>query len=137
MADPKFGVRIFSVDEANLLLPLVRGELSRLRALRKVIVARQSQVDIEEMTGGGKAESSTRVEGLLREIERDVHAFHRATEELHAAGCELKDLDKGLVDFHGLLDGEIVYLCWMEGEDSVTHWHALDAGFNGRQKLDL
>lgn len=135
MADPKFGVRIFSVEEANLLLPLVRGELARLRALRKVIVGSQSQVDIEEMAGGqGKA---ARIEALLRRIERDVHAFHRATEELQAAGCELKDLDKGLVDFYGLVGGEVVYLCWMEGEDSVTHWHALDAGFNGRQKLDL
>ena len=135
MAEPKFGIHILSLDEANTLLPLVRGELVRLRELRRQIVTRQSLVDVEEMAGGGPA-SKGRIEELLREIERDVHIFHRATEELNAAGCELKDLDKGLVDFYGMREGEIVYFCWADGEAQVGHWHTLDSGFKGRKLLE-
>lgn len=136
MAEPKFGIHIFSLDEANLMLPLIRGELSRLRELRKVIVARQSLVDVEEMAGGNDSQSRAKIELLMREIESDVHIFHRAIEELHALGCELKDLDKGLIDFYGMHDNEVVYFCWMDGEEQVSHWHTLDSGFKGRKKLE-
>ena len=135
MAEPKSGIHIFSLDEANLMLPLVRGELARLREMRRQIVARQSLVDIEEMTGQDDPLTHRRIAELLRDIERDVHAFHRASEELHAAGCELKDLDKGLVDFYGMRENDVVYFCWMDGEDSISHWHTLDSGFKGRKKL--
>jgi hypothetical protein len=28
-----------------------------------------------------------------------------------------------------------VYLCWKLGEDRITWWHEVDAGFAGRQPL--
>jgi hypothetical protein len=136
MAEPQSGIRIFSLEEANLLLPLVKGELARLRELRKRIVSRQSMVDIEEMTGAGEPASQERIGQILREIEADVHVFHRLSEELNATGCELKDLDNGLIDFYGMHGGEVVYFCWKEGEECVSHWHTLDSGFKGRKKLE-
>ena len=33
------------------------------------------------------------------------------------------------------MDDHEVYLCWRLGEPEVGHWHDLDAGFAGRQKL--
>jgi hypothetical protein len=39
------------------------------------------------------------------------------------------------VDFPALRDGREVYLCWQEGEDEITHWHEIDAGFAGREEL--
>jgi hypothetical protein len=39
------------------------------------------------------------------------------------------------VDFYGLQEGRLVFLCWRLGEDRVTHWHELDAGFAGRQEI--
>jgi hypothetical protein len=50
-------------------------------------------------------------------------------------GCELKDIDMGLVDFPALREGRVVYLCWRYGEDRLRYWHELDAGFAGRQPL--
>ena len=52
-----------------------------------------------------------------------------------AAGIELKDYFTGLIDFPCRMDGREVYLCWRLGEPEVGHWHELDAGFAGRQKL--
>jgi hypothetical protein len=28
-----------------------------------------------------------------------------------------------------------VYLCWRYGEPSVQHWHELEGGFAGRQRI--
>jgi hypothetical protein len=28
-----------------------------------------------------------------------------------------------------------VFLCWERAEDDITHWHAIDEGFSGRQPL--
>jgi hypothetical protein len=33
------------------------------------------------------------------------------------------------------MDGREVYLCWRLGEPEVAHWHELNEGFAGRQKL--
>ena len=47
----------------------------------------------------------------------------------------LRDLDRGLVDFPALRDGEEIYLCWVDGEPDIAFWHGLDAGFAGREPL--
>ena len=39
------------------------------------------------------------------------------------------------VDFPARLEGREVYLCWQLGEPEVLHWHAMDAGFAGRQPI--
>ena len=48
----------------------------------------------------------------------------------------VRDLERGLIDFPSLLDGDEVYLCWLLDEPSVGHWHAVEAGFGGRRPLD-
>jgi hypothetical protein len=50
-------------------------------------------------------------------------------------GVELKDYFTGLVDFPSRLEGREVYLCWRFEEAEVCHWHELNAGFAGRQKI--
>ena len=55
--------------------------------------------------------------------------------ELEQIGCEFKGFDQGLVDFHGRLDEREILWCWKFGEDRITHWHELEAGFAGRQPL--
>ncbi len=56
-------------------------------------------------------------------------------EELSNVGCVFKGFDDGLVDFHSRIEGRDVFLCWRLGEEEITHWHELDAGFAGRQEL--
>jgi hypothetical protein len=55
--------------------------------------------------------------------------------ELNGLGIQLKDFYTGLVDFPCWMEGREVLLCWKQGEPGVDHWHELDAGFAGRQKL--
>jgi hypothetical protein len=58
-------------------------------------------------------------------------------EALQELGVAVKDLDRGLVDFPALRDGEEVLLCWQLGEEKVGYWHGVDEGFAGRRELPL
>jgi len=49
---------------------------------------------------------------------------------------EVRDLDVGLVDFLGLREGRVIYLCWSVDEPTLAYWHELNAGYRGRQPLD-
>ena len=56
--------------------------------------------------------------------------------ELEGMGVQLKDFDRGLIDFPSLRDGRVVLLCWQLGEgDELEWWHDMDAGFGGRTPL--
>jgi hypothetical protein len=56
--------------------------------------------------------------------------------ELEVLGVQLKDFDRGLIDFPSLRDGRVVLLCWQMGEgDQLEWWHDIDAGFAGRTPL--
>jgi hypothetical protein len=77
-------------------------------------------------------ETFTRVRALL--ADGDLDKAQAALSVLEEVGIEIKAAD-GLVDFRSLRDGEVVYLCWRFPEDSITHWHAIDAGFAGRRPI--
>ena len=55
--------------------------------------------------------------------------------KLTELGCELKDLESGLVDFPSYRGADLVYLCWQQGEPRVEFWHDLTSGFAGRRPL--
>ncbi len=57
--------------------------------------------------------------------------------ELEQVGCVFKGFELGLVDFYGRLDDRDVLWCWKRGEIEITHWHEIDGGFAGRQRLPL
>lgn len=137
MAEPRPGLKFFSLDEANEMLPKVRTQIKLLREVRKRIVSKQALVDIEELTApsGGRVDRQ-RQDQLLGEIEQDVHSFHKTLEAFQGMGCELKDLERGLVDFYSMRGNDVVFLCWMDGEDSIQWWHPLDSGVKGRKPIE-
>ena len=51
-------------------------------------------------------------------------------------GILVKDIDKGLIDFLSIRDGQEVYLCWKHGEDELSFWHDVNKGYGGRQPID-
>ena len=62
--------------------------------------------------------------------------FTNELAELESLGVQLKDFERGLIDFPSLRDGRVVLLCWQLGEgDEVEWWHDVDAGYAGRTPL--
>jgi hypothetical protein len=134
MPDPGY-IRFFTVDEANAALPSVRERVLALRETRRRVRDLQAKTDVEELTLAGTTLDRGPLRALIEETRDAMAEFQRGLALLRALGCELKDLDRGLVDFYARRGDDVVYLCWMEGEDSLAWWHPLDAGFQGRAPL--
>ncbi|HKP44972.1 MAG TPA: DUF2203 domain-containing protein [Pyrinomonadaceae bacterium] len=125
-------MKLFTVEEANALLPVVRQILQRLRSSRKSLSAyqRQARTAAEQADqGGGGIDAGLLYAQLLTK-------FAAQMTELETLGVQLKDFDRGLVDFPSLRDGRVVLLCWQLGEgDELEWWHDIEAGFAGRTPL--
>jgi hypothetical protein len=125
-------MKLFTVEEANSLLPTVRGILNRIRRchrkLSKHRAVAKSAAQAAERGGGGVASGVQYAEILMQ--------LTGMISELEALGVQIKDFDRGLVDFPSLREGRVVLLCWQMGEgDQLEWWHDVDAGFAGRTPL--
>ena len=126
-------MKLFNVEEANALLPTVRVIVAGLaRDYARVVAAREAaQAAAErakEAGGGFMLGGGLYVSALTGLAER--------AGQLEALGVQLKDYERGLIDFPAMRDGRVVLLCWQLGEgDRIEWWHDLEAGFAGRQPL--
>ena len=129
--------RHFTREEATALLEEVRPVAEALVAHRRaltVAAARRAMITARISGNGGDFDPQEPRE-LDEQLEREAEAVKRAVEQLQRLGVLVKDLDRGLVDFPAIRDGEEVYLCWIDGETDIGFWHHLDAGYTGRQPL--
>jgi Uncharacterized conserved protein len=129
--------KLFTIEQANAMLPLVKAITSDLSRLAGEVVERRHRLAIltagrDLKAGDPYADELAQTEA---ELESDVVRIQEYIAELRALGVEPKGAMEGLVDFPSLMDGRIVYLCWRLGEPEVLHWHELEAGFAGRQSL--
>ena len=129
--------RLFTVEEANAMLPLVRAIVTDLAQLSKDVVERRERLGHLRANREGRASDiySDEVAEIEAELERDTQQLYDYVEELRQLGVEPKNGPEGLVDFPSLVDDRIVYLCWRLGEPEVMFWHDIEAGFAGRQPL--
>jgi hypothetical protein len=126
-------MKLFTIQEANALLPSVRIMLRKIqRAHKKLSLyrdeARKAAEAAEKQGGGGVADGMAYARALTN--------LTVQMSELEGLGVQLKDFERGLVDFPSLRDGRVVLLCWQMGEgDELEWWHDVDAGFAGRTPL--
>lgn len=129
--------KLFTVDEANRTLPLVRpivrDLLAEHRAWRDAIDCYELAIATDPGDDGIEADAAA-----LARSAAEAHAarIDACLRELTGIGCLFKGFDGGLVDFLSLREDRPVYLCWCHGEDAVTHWHDVDDGFGGRRPID-
>src|SRR3712207_6132596 len=127
-------MKLFTVEEANALLPTVRGVVRRIQRAYARVSAAQEQArlaaEAAAQGGGGMQGGASYVESLAELAE--------ASGELEGLGVQLKDYARGLIDFPTMREGRVVLLCWQMGEgDRVEWWHDLEAGFAGRRRQDV
>ena len=126
--------RLFTVNEANELLPtlrpLVEQILDNIRRLKSVgeTVIRNRQLDPDSPDLMEKLHQDAEIARLIGQVKGWV-------EEINACGCMCKGVEQGLIDFPCMLGTEVVFLCWQIGESSVGFWHRIEDGFAGRKPL--
>ncbi len=132
-------MRTFSLDEAQTLIPVLESLLKR--ALQAKDSAETVEQEIQQLSqriflNGGMLVAVAQV--ARRRAERDVavQQVKDTLQEIDAIGVQIKDIEKGLLDFPCRIGEETVLLCWQMGETEITHWHTVEAGFSGRQPID-
>jgi len=128
--------RIFTVEEANRTLPLVRRIVGDL--LDEYPRWRTAVSHYEVLSGGARADWGETPEllnarGAVTTLAERINGY---LGELSDIGCVFKGFDAGLVDFYSLREDRLIFLCWRLGEPAVEHWHEIDSGFSGRHPLD-
>jgi hypothetical protein len=135
---PSSGRKLFTVQEANATLPLVRAIVRDITALAQELLERDKRLKRYRASGEeydlspAHREEMEQAEDECLRLEDQLREYH---DELTQLGVELKDALRGLVDFPCWMDDRVVYLCWRLDEPAVAWWHEIDAGFAGRQKL--
>jgi hypothetical protein len=123
--------RLFTLAEANHLIPQLNTRLTSVRQAKAVLV--RTKEDIRKASaqaeyGGGSAVGPLYISSL-----QQISANLQAIQEL---GVLVKDLDLGLCDFPHLRDGRVVFLCWKLGEQEIRWWHETTTGYKDRYPLE-
>lgn len=126
--------RLFTVAQANAVIPAVEPLLDRMTVAAGRLIAAKGRLDelTEAMRANGAGREAAR---LQEEIERLVAELHDVVGACEEAGVEVKDFERGLVDFPARYQGRIVLLCYLAGEGEIRFWHEVDDGFAGRQPI--
>ncbi len=120
--------KLFTQTQANDLIGVVAPLLSGLQNDVKDAIRLQHE-------GQGLRPDSLRFQQIAEEL-RFVLESARATKlELDGLGVLVTDVEAGLVDFPSKLGAEMIYLCWAQGEDAVTHYHGLNQEAKTRRPL--
>ena len=126
--------KLFTINEANRLLPIVRPMIEKILETigylrtKSEFVIRAEKIDPETPNLMGRLQQNAEIAGLIKQINDSVN-------EIQEHGCVCKGVEQGLLDFPCLLGEEIVFLCWQYGEPEISYWHRIEDGFAGRRPL--
>ena len=128
--------RRFTLDEAESLLPRLTTLMLDVRERKQEHDRFQERVwQFERKMGSDGHLVEAQLNEARQEMEKAAAQVNSLIEKVEALGCEVKDIDQGLVDFRTVMEEREAYLCWKLGEPGIGWWHELETGFAGRRAL--
>ena len=119
----------YTREEAQALLPQLRQWLKRLNELRHELERCDKRLSSLMHSGNDLGGD------LVNKWIRTLTEMQELLGEFQRRDIQIKDLERGLLDFPAIIGGKEVFLCWEQDEDAVEFWHDLDTGFSGRERL--
>ena len=119
----------YSRDEARALLPRIRQWLQQLSKLRQQFTQLDGRL-AQRLAAGDDAGGE-----LVNNRIKCLVELARVRREFDGREIQIKDLDRGLIDFPAIIGGREVFLCWEQDEEDIEYWHDLDTGYAGRERL--
>lgn len=120
----------FTLDEARALLPQLRRIFRDAHRRRDLVRKTDAELG-QKLAQTGTDVGGEKVSGLVM----DMLQLNLQLQRIQEMGVQIKDFDRGLVDFPHLRDDREVFLCWELDEDDIEFWHDLDSGYAGRERL--
>ncbi len=129
--------KLFTLDEANRMIPRVEPLVVALQATVRVLRAKQAALGAvrDAARGNGHGPAGEEFARVKAEVETLGATAKAQARELESLGVVLKDLEMGLVDFLAQRGTEQVFLCWKVGEPRVEFWHGLQEGYTRRKPI--
>ena len=119
----------YTVEEARALLPQLRQWFVDLDRCQERLREGESRLTAllakHDDIGGAPA----------NELVRALADCKDTLQKFAVRQIQIKDVDRGLVDFPSFRNGEEVFLCWEKDEADIEFWHDLQSGFMGRERL--
>ena len=131
--------KYFTRDQAERVLPKVERIIREALFLKTEFQESDEELRAttrEIMMRGGMMMDREKVLKIRERRDSSAAKLNAALEAVHDEGCQVKDLDIGLLDFPTLYQGQEVLLCWRLGEPRIEFWHGLEEGFRGRKQID-
>ncbi len=120
----------YTREEAVALIPQLRNWLDRLAELRRTLEKYDQR--LRSLMHDGSDAGGDAVNTWIR----TVAAMNEILAEFRAREILIKDIERGLVDFPAIVGGREVFLCWEKDEETIEHWHDLESGYAGRERLE-
>jgi hypothetical protein len=132
--------KTFTLSEAQTLLPVLEALLKRAQAAGKR--AAELGIEMQQLSqkiflSGGLHVNVAQAARRRAEREKALQEANDTVAEIDEIGVQVKDLEKGLLDFPCVIEGQTVFLCWKLGEKEIAFWHTPEEGFAGRKPLDV
>ncbi len=111
-------MKTFSLDEAQSLLPILESLLRRAidaKASAGLVEADLQMLSQNIFLSGGMLVDVAAVARKRMAQRAAVQQAQDAIQEIDSIGVQVKDLDKGLLDFPCQVGEQIVLLCWQTG----------------------
>ena len=121
--------RHYTLAEARAMLPKIKRWLEQLGRSRAEF--EKLDAEVGKLTAPGDDAGGETVNRCIKALAKITGLL----QEFKQAEIQVKDLDRGLIDFPALKDGEEIFLCWEQDDDDIEYWHDLDTGYAGREKL--
>ncbi len=131
--------KTFTLGEAQALLPVLRGLMQsavEAHAKAEALDAEMQRTITRILLLGGVQLDPIAMAARRAERDSILQRLKDVLGELDAAGVQIKDLERGLLDFPCRMNGRIVLLCWQLGEETIAYWHGAEEGFAGRKPID-
>ena len=123
-------LKVFSLEEANALLPQLETLLTELEGKHELFRQREEGLFFEELV-----DEVSPPEERLQELEEMLVKMEIEIEKIQKLGCRLRHPERGLVDFLSRQGEEWIYYCWKRGEKNIQFYHTPFGGFFERRPL--
>jgi len=134
------GPRVYTPREANALVQPLDQIFDDLDAVRARLKQIKGKIDVLEMIWGEELQAETcpdhrEYTHYVQEIDEAKKSFDSTARKIQDLEGVVKSIEQGLVDFYGVIEGRLIFLCWKRGEKGIEYYHHLEDGFQGRQPI--
>lgn len=119
----------YTIEEARALLPQLREWLQQLAHYRQQLET--CDMKLLQLTAQGDDVGGATVRDRIIALSH----IHKFLKEFSKRDIQVKDIDRGLVDFPAIIGGREVFLCWEKDEEDIEFWHDLNTGYAGREPI--